>query len=523
MAGSFDLFCEKYAYIQDKDLRQEILFDRYPCQKELSDRLVRGEWVICLKPRQLGITWNLAVYCAWCSVTKPMFQTCVIAQNRDYARGFLQRVRFVYHRLPKWMKIPIAGDSRYEMIFGHALGEESEVRVVAGGETAGRSLTADLVVFDEQAFIPMAKEAREACEPSVEVTGGQIVVISTSAGPFGDFYDLWQDAPDNGYQAVFFPWHARPGRDAKWFARQQERHKSNPLFVPREYPATEEEAFLFAEGRCFPAFGQKRHVRCWDELPYRKEEAFLYRGIDFGSSAPFACVWLAHWPNASSGMTIDPSCENTIREFLGYHFEPTTKDGRERPAKRHDHAIDAVRYAVVEFHLEGHVHLYRELYVANSTSQGRTDLDDLDEIHRLSGWVDAEAHESCRYKPGLHGECFEGTVTDPSLAKTIELFNANDLICLGYRRPKETPANANVIDGISRVNLLIDGTRDISKKMVLNEEQTRERNLSAPRRRLMSGHAGLQEASHRELTRENINAKRRKRMQRTVMKRYRPC
>lgn len=523
VAGSFDLFCDEYVFIQDKESRRAIRFKRYPCQKDFSDRLVRGEWIVVLKPRQLGITWECAVYSAWCLVTKPMFQTCVIAQNRDYARDFLRRVRFVYQRLPDWMQIPIVSDSRYEMAFGHAPGEESEVRVVAGCDSAGRSLTADLVVFDEQSRIPMAKEAREACEPSVEVAGGQIIVVSTSAGPHGDFYELWCEAPDNGYEKVFYRWDARPGRDAKWYARQKERHKSNPLWVPREYPSNPEEAFLYAEGRCFPTFGREQHIRCWDELPYAKREAYLYRGIDFGSSAPFAVVWIAHWPNAISGLTIDPSCENSIRELLGYHYDPATKDGRERPAKEHDHAIDALRYAVVEFHLDGHVHIYRELYVPNSTSKGRTDLDDIDEIHRLSGWVEAEAHEGCRYKPGPGGECFQGTVTDPSLGKTIELYNANDLICLGYRRPKETPVNANVIDGISRVNLLVDGTRDISKKMVMTEEQCRERILSKPRRHRLSGNVGLQEASYREMTRREMVAKRRRRIQRMAMRRYRPC
>lgn len=53
----------------------------------------------------------------------------------------------------------------------------------------------------------------------------------------------------------------------------------------------------------------------------------------------------ARLPDAGDGMprlTVDPSCENTIREFESYEF----KEGTDKPRKEFDHAMDALRYGV---------------------------------------------------------------------------------------------------------------------------------------------------------------------------------
>jgi PBSX family phage terminase large subunit len=46
-------------------------------------------------------------------------------------------------------------------------------------------------------------------------------------------------------------------------------------------------------------------------------------------------------------LTIDPSCENTIREFESYRY-PDRGQSQDVPVKEHDHAMDAFRYGVME-------------------------------------------------------------------------------------------------------------------------------------------------------------------------------
>jgi len=524
-AKSFDVFCDKYVWIQDKRTRRAIQFDRFPCQRRVSTHLAEGKWLVCLKARQLGITWLSAAYCLWRLIFHRMFSSCVIAQNRKYAQDFVRRVKFMYMRLPEFLKIRLAADTKYEFALDHGPGDESELRVIAGGDTAGRSLTADLIVFDEQARIPGCKETREACEPSLEVAGGQSVVISTSAGPYGDFYELYVGAPENGYEPVFLKWSERPGRDEEWYTKIAAKHLDNPLFMPREYPDSPAEAFLYAEGRCFPSFDPQKHVRTWSDLPYQKPDADLYRAIDFGAVSAFVCLWLAHWRSAPPGFSVDPDCPNSIREILGYHYEPVGKSGRDKPVKLDDHVPDALRYLVVQYCLEGHLHLYRELYIENSAASRRTDLSDIADIQRLSGWIEAAPHERCRWKPGSDGETYFATVTDPSLGKTIELYNENDLICEGFVKPKGVAPRDVILDGIRRCNLLFDGTHYIRKQPVLTAEQLRERTIEeqlsrGPKFRLASG--DLQEAAFREAARRDLLIRRRTRNSGYWMGRYRP-
>jgi phage terminase large subunit len=48
--------------------------------------------------------------------------------------------------------------------------------------------------------------------------------------------------------------------------------------------------------------------------------------------------------------TIEPKCTNLIREFSSYRWNET-KEGRndkEEPVKENDHAMDALRYMVME-------------------------------------------------------------------------------------------------------------------------------------------------------------------------------
>lgn len=50
-------------------------------------------------------------------------------------------------------------------------------------------------------------------------------------------------------------------------------------------------------------------------------------------------------------LTVDPSCTNLVREFESYEWKAEKRDGdlKDDPIKKHDHALDALRYAVVSY------------------------------------------------------------------------------------------------------------------------------------------------------------------------------
>lgn len=49
----------------------------------------------------------------------------------------------------------------------------------------------------------------------------------------------------------------------------------------------------------------------------------------------------------ADGLTVDPSCINLVGEFESYRYPDGTRTESDKPIKDHDHALDALRYAVM--------------------------------------------------------------------------------------------------------------------------------------------------------------------------------
>ena len=56
-------------------------------------------------------------------------------------------------------------------------------------------------------------------------------------------------------------------------------------------------------------------------------------------------------PEVGPLLTVDPRCENTIREFESYEWMGDKESQADKPRKENDHAMDALRYAVT--HVDG--------------------------------------------------------------------------------------------------------------------------------------------------------------------------
>ena len=57
---------------------------------------------------------------------------------------------------------------------------------------------------------------------------------------------------------------------------------------------------------------------------------------------------LKRQPDGKPRLTIHPRCVNTIKEFGAYRWNPSTRGGKEEPVKEFDHAMDVIRYMVME-------------------------------------------------------------------------------------------------------------------------------------------------------------------------------
>lgn len=448
----FVYFCEQYVWVEDKESQQPIRLTLYECQKRVARQLVAGDWLWVLKARRLGLTWLLAAYAVWLITCKLNRSVCVLNQSKEYAQDFLDRVRFILDKLPAELSHERGIDSKTRL---QLLSSGGEVRSLACTKRAIRSLAADLVIFDEGAYMDLLKTARMAAQPAVETSNGQIVGISTSSGPAGDFYEVWEyaSAGKSRFKPVFLHWKEHPKRDAAWYERTRVENASDPLYMKREYPATPEEAFESATGRVYPLFVRSdKFIKAIAVHADWKR----YRAIDFGGVDPFVCLWGAVVPGDGSGLTVSPDCPNLIRELLAYSY-----DEKGAPLDENNHACDALRYMVITPGLNGivgHLHIYREMYVPNSSALGLS-LPDLarrimDESHEM------RTQHTYHMGPIAISEPvkYELTVADRSRPDSITLLNQMGIRPCGGQKHLQGGRGGEIEQGIARVNALICGS-----------------------------------------------------------------
>lgn len=431
--ADFVYWCEQYVWVEDKDSHDAIRLQLYDCQKRVAEHLVAKDWLWILKARRLGLTWLLAAYSVWLISSHDNRTIVVLNQTKEYAQDFLDRCRFIQDRLPLWQQTRRVADSKTRIDFDRG----GWIRSVACTKRSIHSVAADLVIFDEAAYMDLLNSARMAAQPAVEIGHGQIVGISTSAGPSGDFYDVWDAASTgkNKYKPIFLHWREHPKRDDAWYEKEKTENAADPLYMKRQYPATAEEAFESAEGRVFPLF--VRSPRFITQLAVGDESAKSwkrYRAIDWGGADPFVCLWGAIVPGDGPGLTVDPSCPNLIRELLGYSYD------KGKPQETENHAVDALRYMVTSpgmNGLHGHLHIYRELYEPNSAAKG-FGIDDM----------------ARRIASASGTEKFDCTVADRSRPDNIRTYFNLGLACQGQRHLGGMGVG-EIEQGIVQMNALI--------------------------------------------------------------------
>lgn len=254
------------------------LFKPWPHQVELAPVLERGDSVVVLKARQLGISWLLVGYVLWVMIFRPGSLVLLISMDQRTSNELFGKLMTLWRSVETypWLRDhgvrqkrlvqPATGASEME------LSNDSKVMSLPSTEDAGRSFTADVVLVDEAAFHKFADANFDAYEPTLD-GGGQLIVCSTANGVHGLFAELWRDAVAkvSDLVPVFIPWWARPDRQEpvldeggepvlderghvvmgpsqRWLERTRGRRHRAAAKLRQEYPATPGEAFVAASG-----------------------------------------------------------------------------------------------------------------------------------------------------------------------------------------------------------------------------------------------------------------------------------
>ena len=210
-------------------------FEMWPCQRDVLDHCFTGQGTVILKSRQLGISEILDEYALWFAMANNGTQSTLISIGDRESVDLLARLEAMYDSLPRKIKgqAPKKGPPNQHVL---KLGA-SVIRSLPAG--AGRAFQNDLLVLDEAARWENADERMADLMPTAADTG-QTIISSTARGIGNMFWRNWAHLRV-GWNKIFIPATARPGRTPEWVAEQR---AELGYLGPQEYPLTPEEAFL---------------------------------------------------------------------------------------------------------------------------------------------------------------------------------------------------------------------------------------------------------------------------------------
>jgi len=426
--------------------------------------------IIILKDRKPGCsTFVQSLFYFLTKFTDHWFSQ-VVAHNRDDTANIFE----ISKRIKAHDEEPPAPNTTTKTELAWERHDSRFLTRTAGGEYVASGATINALHLSELPKWPGDKQVVSAQLASllnaVPLVPESVIIIESTAemnDATREFESRWHDAVkgQSPYVPVFHAWWENPSKRTRvrgsieplehheqilrekygcddeqiqWYRDKLRECRGDLQIMRQEHPSSPEEAFQHASGKIYAMLDRKIHDR---RIPVEKllfDGYEFYRGIDWGGSNPFVCLWVAYCPTQDQQgyFTIDvDACPNTWRQLTQYHY-----DDSGLPAKKDDDACDALRYVITHFGLyAGHVHVYREMFLTRSAQHGLSDLD--------------HARDIMAYNDGRE---VVGTVADPSQPKTINLVNNIGLAVTPYERSGGMVRD--VRDGIAHLKALMRGT-----------------------------------------------------------------
>jgi hypothetical protein len=427
---------------------------------------VRPIRIVGLKARKGGFTtWVQAFYYFLCRELEN-YQAMTLAHVDDETRAIFRIVKRIMTADPDCHEEPPSG----KIINFDKNGSVYSVRT-GGGEYVASGDTLNAIEITELAKWQGGEV--EVSDQMMSLFGAvpesplSIIVIESTANMSdrsGEFERRYKAASKgaNEFVPVFIPWFWEPlyrlkgkeltefDEDEKSLIEQHEldddqlRWRRGKIATSyngdvnrfrQEYPSTSEEAFQLARGRIFPMLNVAKHGYSATVEQLTMGGYQFFRGIDFGGSDPFVCAWIAHKPGPP-GLTIDiAACPDGWREITSY-----SRDDKGKPQDRNNHFVDCLRYCAVSFHLTGHLHVYRLLYVPDSAHRGLSVVDLAAQVNQLTG-----------------REQIVATVADRSRPDSIVLLGQQGIHAQPNRHP-ESAIRGEIEDGLAHLTALLIAT-----------------------------------------------------------------
>lgn len=185
--NSFSYFINRYARVDIPGLGT-IPMEPYYFQSEMAKEIDKHRKVVLDKTRQCGMSTIFALYAFWKAHFFEAESVDVVSMKQLKAQAFVKKINSTMESLPDWMKTPIKSQNQQKIVFQHAGGATSEILSESQSENAGRGDSLSVLIMDEVAFYQSEKMVRSivaSAQPTLNKTGGQMIIISTPNGTSG--------------------------------------------------------------------------------------------------------------------------------------------------------------------------------------------------------------------------------------------------------------------------------------------------------------------------------------------------
>lgn len=288
--NDIEYFIDTYGHIEDRDSPDGVIpYHMWPKQREDLHSIMGHKFNIILKARQLGYSWLACHIVSHLIITSGNKQAIGLSKSEEEAKELVRRVAMILRFIPE-----LVAEKGYEpqgwdgpIFNAKALDIEvvypdrtvSNFKALASSPGAGRSFTANIVIFDEWAFQGFAQEIWDGAYPTINrPNGGKFIGLSTiKRGSL--FEELFTS--DNMFNKIFTPWYADPSRDEAWYERTKRTLGEG---ITAEYPATIEEAMQVPGGAFFSEVRKETH-EVPDTPSDRGEKVKRVCAIDYGLDA----------------------------------------------------------------------------------------------------------------------------------------------------------------------------------------------------------------------------------------------
>lgn len=221
-----------------------VQFELWPSQEWPFQVIHTKRKSIHLKARQIGMTWSALAYVLWMLIFLDQTTALLFSRGDREALDLMKRLKEMTRRLPPWL-LPLGLFDRKGRLTGssgHMWQWPDGGRAMAFPASAGDSYQASIAVIDEADLVPDLNKLLASVKATID-NGGKLVMVSKSqkSKPDSPFKRIFRAAMqgENGFEPVFLPWWAHPGRTLAWYRDQVKFSMSTTFaldFVKGEYP-----------------------------------------------------------------------------------------------------------------------------------------------------------------------------------------------------------------------------------------------------------------------------------------------